>query len=311
MPVVELVAGQRHKFTYTPFELTVLASIQGMPPNNVFFVDSSALNAADNPGAGTKDQPFASINYAVGRCTANRGDVVLVKPGHVETISAAGSLTVAIAGVAIIGLGVGRNRPILDFTATAGTVELDAQNTLLANMLLRANVSAVVVGINVDNHDIELAQLHFTFDATGDDFVTMVDCTAFDRLAIHDCLFESENLAGGNEAINLTDAEDVSIHNNVFRGNWADAIIQVTTTLCPRLVITNNIGYNSDTTVYNGIDTGTLSSTGVVANNRITALYATSVAKIYRDGDLTTHNNTWSNDVSERATTLLPATSSA
>ena len=212
--------------------------------------------------------------------------------------------------MSIIGLGTGKNRPVLDFTNTAGTVSMAAANTLLANMVVKANVSAVVIGIDVNAADVELAQLFFTYDATGDDFLTMVDCTTVDRTYMHDNVFESENAAGGTEAINLTATNDTVIQNNVFRGNWSDAIIQVTTTLCSRLIISGNIGYNSDTGVYNGLDTGTLSTTGIVADNRITALYATAVAKLYRDGDLTSHNNFWCNEVSERASTILPATSS-
>ena len=307
MPVT-MVPGQRRKFSYTPFELTLLASINGMPPNNVYFVNS--VTGTNDASRGSKDQPLASIDYAVGLCTASKGDVILALPGHVETIGGAAALAVDVAGVSIIGLGTGKNRPVLDFTNTAGTVSMAAANTLLANMVVKANVSAVVIGIDVNAADVELAQLFFTYDATGDDFLTIVDCTTVDRTYIHDCVFESENAVGGTEAINLTATNDTVIENNVFRGNWSDAIIQVTTTLCARLIIRGNIGYNSDTGVYNGIDTGTLSTTGVVANNTITALYATAVAKIYRDGDLTSHNNFWCNEVSERASTILPATSS-
>ena len=76
------------------------------------------------------------------------------------------------------------------------------------------------------------------------------------------------------------------------------------------LIIKGNVIYNSDTSVYNGIDVGTLSTTGIVANNRITALYATTLTKIFRDGDLTSMDNFFANDVSERGSILVPATSS-
>mgnify|MGYP001604308738 CR=1 FL=1 len=276
-----------------------------------FFVSSTHAQAEDSPSHGrTPEVPFATIDYAIGRCTANNGDIIFVMPGHVETISSATSLVFDIAGVVVIGLGQGRTRPILDFTNTAGSVEMDAANCRLSNVQLRANVSAVVVGINVDAHDVELDLLAWTFDATGDDFVTMIDVTTVNRTHIHDCLFESENAAGGAEAINLTNTADTRIENNTFRGNWSDAAIQNTTTLCTRLVIKGNVIYNSDTSVYNGIDVGTLSTTGIVANNRITALYATTLTKIFRDGDLTSMDNFFANDVSERGSILVPATSS-
>jgi len=290
------------------FGVPILGSGPIMTTGRIFFVDSDGGN---NGREGSEEAPFATIDYAVGRCVPNNGDVIIVKPGHVETITGATSLVVDVAGVTIVGVGQGRTRPVLDFTNTAGTIEMDAANCRLSNFVVRANVSAITVGINVDADDVELDHLYWTFDATGDDFVTMIDITAVDRTYIHDCVFESEDAAGGNEAINLTDTEDVVIENNIFRGNWADAVVQFTTTLSARVVIKNNVMYNSDTSVYNGIDTGTLSSTGVVANNRITALYDTIVTKIYRDGDLTSHNNTFANAVSERGTVLVPVTSAA
>ena len=33
--------------------------------------------------------PFATIDYAIGRCTANRGDTIYVMPGHWETLTTA------------------------------------------------------------------------------------------------------------------------------------------------------------------------------------------------------------------------------
>ena len=76
-------------------------------------------------------------------------------------------------------------------------------------------------------------------------------------------------------------------------------------------MIRNNVIYQSDTGVYNGIDTGTLSTTGIVADNRVTALYATTLQKVYRDGDLTSMNNYWANAVSTRGGYALPSATSA
>jgi len=312
MAAVNLVPGQRKKFTYTPFELTLLASIQGMPPNNVYWVQSTATGATDTATAGTKEQPFATIDYAVGRCTANKGDVILALPGHVETISGAASLAVDVAGISVIGLGQGKNRPILDFTNTAGTVTLAAANILLANMIVRANVSAITMGLDVNADDVELAQLGFTYDATGDDFAIMVDCTSVDNTYIHDCVFDTElSTAGGVKAINLVDTDNTRIEDNVFRGQWSASVILVATTLCRQLCIKRNLIYNTGTAVYGAIDTGTLSTTGIVARNDIVSLYATAVAKLMRDGDLNSMGNYWANAVSVRGAQALPATSAS
>src|SRR5438128_1210094 len=75
-------------------------------PGNVFFVQSTHSNAGDSAGHGqSPDAPFATINYAVSQCTANQGDLVVVLPGHVETVIAAAGTNLNVAGVTVLGIG--------------------------------------------------------------------------------------------------------------------------------------------------------------------------------------------------------------
>ena len=78
-------------------------SIEGVPlvmtyPNNVYWV----VNAGSNGNKGTKQQPYQTIDYAIGRCTAGAGDLIIGKEGHTETISAAAGISLDVAGVKII-----------------------------------------------------------------------------------------------------------------------------------------------------------------------------------------------------------------
>src|SRR5262245_489587 len=95
-------------------------------PANIFFVQSTHANAGDAANKGqTPDQPFATLDYAIGRCTADQGDVIIVLPGHVETVSAAGELDIDVAGITIVGVGSGSKQPkvVLD-TATTADVDI-------------------------------------------------------------------------------------------------------------------------------------------------------------------------------------------
>jgi len=57
---------------------------------NIFYVDSGNSSAVDYSGAGTsKTKPFKTVDYAIGQCTANNGDVIIVMPGHAESYTAA------------------------------------------------------------------------------------------------------------------------------------------------------------------------------------------------------------------------------
>ena len=130
-------------------------SVRGMPllqtqPGQVYFVyNGTVLNPNQRAGSdgnrGTFLDPFATLNYAVNTaCTANRGDIVFVLPGHAETISSAAILTLATAGVAVIGLGAGSLRPTFTFTtANTANIPVTAANMSIQNCLFVANFAAV------------------------------------------------------------------------------------------------------------------------------------------------------------------------
>src|SRR5690349_3795433 len=78
-------------------------------PGDIYFVGSGVTGATDAAGYGkTPDAPFATLDYAIGQCTASQGDVIYLLPGHTETTTA---IALDVAGVRIIGLGWGRIRP--------------------------------------------------------------------------------------------------------------------------------------------------------------------------------------------------------
>lgn len=123
-------------------------TIRGVPlvstnPGKVFWVGNSTVLGPDQIGGsngnpGTFNKPWATLAYAMTRCVANRGDIVFVKPGHAETISTAAILTLTVAGVAIVGMGVGSNRPTLTFSAAAGNIPVTAANISVSNILHKA-----------------------------------------------------------------------------------------------------------------------------------------------------------------------------
>jgi len=130
-------------------------TIRGVPilqtnPGRVFWVSNVTTGmmpgqrGGSDGNKGTFDSPFATINFAVGQCAANRGDIIFVKPGHAETINSATVLVLNVAGVAIVGLGSGSSRPTLTFTAAAANIPVTAANMTVHNILHRANFADVV-----------------------------------------------------------------------------------------------------------------------------------------------------------------------
>src|SRR3990167_10072931 len=74
-----------------------------------YFVDSATGN---NTNSGKDpNEAVASIDTAIGLCTASKGDIIIVMPGHAETTT--GEITADVIGITILGLGFGRSRPTI------------------------------------------------------------------------------------------------------------------------------------------------------------------------------------------------------
>ncbi len=138
-----------------------------LPVGNVFFVDSGHANASDTSGWGKNlTQPFATIDFAVGECTASNGDLIIVAPGHTESIDAAGALTLDTIGITILFLGSGSLRATLGLDATAGTILVTAANVTLIGPRFLTGIDAVVSALVVQAADFKLLGAEF-YDAAG------------------------------------------------------------------------------------------------------------------------------------------------
>lgn len=203
-------------------------TIRGVPllsayPGKVFWVSSVA---GSNGNAGTFDRPWATIDYAIGRCTANKGDIIVVLPGHTETISGAGSIACDVAGVAIMGLGAGSNRPTLNFTATGSTVTVTAANVTLRNLLLTGGIDAVVTMLAISGADCSLLDIE-TRDVTDQMVSAITTATGAARLLIDGYIHRGAAAAGGANAIELVGADDgITIKNFWIDGNFSVAAIE-------------------------------------------------------------------------------------
>jgi len=116
---------------------------------DVLFVGKAAIADRDAiqrlwvPDFEGKAHFFATIDEAIGACTANAGDTIYVLPGHTEDITS-GSIALDVAGVSIIGLGSGSLKPTLTFGATDSKISVTAANGKFQNLRLTAGIGDVV-----------------------------------------------------------------------------------------------------------------------------------------------------------------------
>jgi hypothetical protein len=203
-------------------------------PGKVFWVHSGT---GSNGNTGTVDRPFSTIDYAVGRCTANKGDIIMVKPGHTETVTAAGGLALDVAGIAIVGLGTGSNRCTVNFTTVVGAdMNVDAANITIYNMLFTGGIDALTGPIDVNAADFTMINCE-TDDVTGQatDFI-VTDANA-NRFYISGWRHMGAAAAGADTAISIVGGDEWVIEDFEIYGNFAVAAIENVTTAANRIRI--------------------------------------------------------------------------
>lgn len=216
---------------------------------NIFFVDSGASNAVDAAGAGVSpDKPFATLDYAIGQCTANNGDVIYVMPGHTETISAASGIDLDVAGVQVIGLGVGDSRPTITLnTATTATFVVGAADCVIQNLKFLSAIDSLAVMLDVDEGNFRCLDCKFVSSSTFEVLNFVNIATTKNNFFFKGCEFiQPTDPAGtdGNAAtggIYLVDSDYVYVEDCKFIGYFETACIHNKTTSTNFLWITNCI----------------------------------------------------------------------
>ena len=271
----------------TSFGLPV---IPAMTPNvttgNIFFVNSST--GSDTGGMGkSPSTPFATIDYAIGKCTASNGDVIYVMPGHTESIAAAGGIAADVAGISIIGLGTGSLRPTITLgTATTASVTVSAANVTIDNLLFTSALDNVATVFTITAKDCTIKNCEFR-DAT--DALHLISCiltgttdNGADGLAVVNC--KRHALAAGALAF-------VSILGNcdrlLLKDNWVQSagtgdvghfVIMAAKVCLDALIIGNILNVLGAANASAGIFmTGSsTTSTGVLAYNLCSSLDTTT-----------------------------------
>ncbi len=222
-------------------------TIGGVPivqtnPGKVFWVNGGSVLAeggktGSNGNKGNYLQPFATVAYAVTRCTSGRGDIIMCMPGHTETVAAASGITfTSTTGVTVVGLGRGSARPTFNFTATTSTITMNAANCAFINCLFTGGIDVVVSPIVVSAADclLEACELR---DVTGEMTDGILTTAGATRLKILRHTHNGATGAGTNAAIAIVGGSGIEITIERMDGNFAVAGIDVRTTATTDLFV--------------------------------------------------------------------------
>jgi hypothetical protein len=194
---------------------------------NVFWVDS--VNGS-NGNKGNYTLPFATIAYAVSRCTANQGDIIYVAASHTETIVAAGTLTINKAGVTIVCMGEGSTKSTITFTtATTASVIISAANVTLVNARFLTGIDNLSSPITITGADCKLINCEW-YDAAAKSAVNCVVATnAAARMMIDGWKYNAST-TGTQKVTNIKFADNASVvlKNIDIVGDFSTAPINIT-----------------------------------------------------------------------------------
>lgn len=260
--------------------------LQQVQPGEVFYVNNSSVLAkggiaGSNNNKGTYLQPFSTLDYAIGRCTAGRGDTIFIMPGHAETISSATALNLDVAGVAIIGLGNGTSRPTFTLdTAATTTIPVSAANITVKNCVFTANFADIVSVFTLTtakNFGLDGCLIKAT--ATNMNFLNVIDTDATtnnaDGLYVDSCQWIEPDLAtlGFIKADGTND--NWTFSNNYLnlgvKNNTASFIAIATGKIITTLMMDSNNLYRLNTDTATGgllITTDGSTNSGIIKRNR-------------------------------------------
>lgn len=242
---------------------------------NVFYVDSGATGASDSSSMGdSPERPLATLDYAIGRCTATNGDIIFVMPGHAETTTA---IAADVAGITIFGIGYGRARPTFTATAAASDlIDVTAANITIKNVRLvgAASDCTSLISIAADDFLCEGCSL----EQAETPLSAVVVTRNYDRFTFRGCIFMGT--ANGPDygisfAAGSGDCQDYTLDDCTFNYslNGLDNAGILSSKIDNGVLIKDCrfIGMDLAAIDFNSSSTGLISNVAVMSNNATVA----------------------------------------
>lgn len=241
-------------------------SVRGLPVLNtyggkVFWVDSGG--AGGDSGNGTYHRPFATIDYAIGRCTASNGDIIICKAGHAETLTTASDITCDVAGVTIMAApgAAGALRPTLTFSSTDNTasVVVSADDVSIIGLVGICGDDGLTAAIVVTGDDSYIDMEWQDGSATVEAACAIQYSTANNVR----CILKYAGFVTGNaclNAIQLIDCDNVEIDIDAY-GEFSTGIVEMLTTASTNVVVRGYFYNDNVALTKNVVNTGGLACT--------------------------------------------------
>lgn len=170
---------------------------------------------------------FATVDEAINATTASRGDVIYVAPNHTETFTAAAGFALDVAGVSVIGLGAGNNRPVFTISSTdnAGTITQSGNNTVIKNIVVVTNDDALTNAVVVSGDNC-VTEFEHQDTSSAVEAATAVRGDTANNWKLK---LKHNGFTGGNATVSvvrLDDCDNVDIQIDAY-GVWTTAGVEM------------------------------------------------------------------------------------
>lgn len=239
------------------------------------YVDSAvdaASGASPSEAVGTLDEAFAL-------CTANQGDTIVVLPNHAETITGAGGIAHDVAGVSVIGLGVGNQRPrFLMDGGTSVTYAISAADAYVENLVFASGHADVVACFDITAAYAWIHNCEFVDNVADENFKSAITCSGADGTAnglrVTNNYFYTPDAATLGFILTTGDVSYAQINDNVVISEGTGLATLITCATGKDLkgvqVLRNFLSSKATANaLFISNDTASPNNSGIIAHNRV------------------------------------------
>lgn len=214
-----------------------------------FFVHAGTGTDATTHGH-SPDRPFATIDYGISACTASKGDIVYVMPGHAENITTATGINCDVIGVQVIGIGEGALIPTVSHSVAAGSVTVSVASVVFKNIKFISTVTDVVTAFTIEAGADNLTLDGLIFrdtDATHDFLIHLSVATTVDDLTIKNCDFVTAAGGMSSSVMFAGTTANLRMVDNLWFCDCSAGVVDHLTGVPTACVILGNDACNMDT----------------------------------------------------------------
>jgi hypothetical protein len=278
----------------------------------IWFVSNTNPVGSNDAAGDDPVRPLRTLANALTKVRANRGDYIVILPGHAETITTA--LTLSTAGVTIIGLGVGQSRPVFTSSGAIDLVNVTAADCRIENVRL-VGAASCTAHLNIAAAGLQVENCIFTHPAAPTESVTIA--SGADRFSFNNCHWVGT--ADGPDAclffeVGSSSITNWQVTNCTFRytpNGLDNAVFLATADAAPGGVILNCVAIGLDATaLFVDFNSSVSVGEGLIYNS---VWQHRAAATIANGLDLGGYGTAYvgGSDGANRAAELLPATSAS